>query len=197
APDRRELWPADYLIEVRYEVLGPALRADIRIANPDTVPLPFGLGTHPYFKLPLSGGSRFEDCLVQVPAASRYELVEYLPTGRKQPVEDNVDLRDGAALKDLKLDDVYTDLSYEPHGLVSRVVDPAAGLEVVQTCDRTFRELVVLTPHWAQAVCIEPYTCVSDAINLDEEGFEAGLRVLQPGEEFRTWFELRVGRVTA
>jgi len=196
-PERCEFWPADFRIEATYEVLGPALRCDIRITNPDRVPLPFGLGTHPYFKLPLAGGSRFEDCLVQVPAASRYELVESLPTGRKLPVEGNDDLREGAELGSLKLDDVYTDVTCDPHALVSRVVDPAAGLEVVQSCDRTFRELVVLTPHWSQSVCIEPYTCVSDAMNLAEEGFDSGLRVLAPGEEFKTWFEIRASPVVA
>jgi aldose 1-epimerase len=196
-PDRRDLWPADFLIEVRYEVLGPALRCDIRIANPDLVPLPFGLGTHPYFKLPLSGGSRFGDCLLQVPAARQYELIDGLPTGRTVPADETVDLREGARLEGLKLDDVYTDLTYEPHGLMTRVVDPAAGLEVVQTCDRSVRDVVAFTPYWAQAACIELYTCVTDAIHLQEEGFDAGLRVLQPGEEFKSWFELRVGAVTA
>jgi aldose 1-epimerase len=147
------------------------------------------LGVHPYFKLPLAGSSQFEDCLVQVPAASRYELIEGLPTGRKIAVDAATDLREGASLGGLKLDDVYSDVSYEPHALVSRVVDPMAGLEVVESCDRTFRELVVLTPHWAQAVCIEPYTCVTDAMNLDAEGFDAGLRTLDPGDEFRSWFE--------
>lgn len=196
-PGRRPLWPADFLIEVRYEVLGPALRCDIRISNPDTVPLPFGFGTHPHFKLPLSGNSRFEDCLIQAPAAQRYELIEGLPTGRKFDVEDRFDLRDGQVMDGLKLDDVYTTLSYEPAGLISRIVDPSAGLEVVQTCDKSFRELVVFTPWWAEAICIEPYTCTTDAINLHEEGFDAGLRVLAPGEEYKTWFEIRVGRVTA
>lgn len=195
APDRRELWPADFLISVRYEVLGPSLRCDVRIVNPDAVPLPFGFGTHPYFKLPLTAGSRFEDCLVQAPASQRYELIDGLPTGRSGPVDEATDLREGRELNGVKLDDVYHDLTYEQHGLVTRVVDPAAGLEVVQTCDRSFRELVVFTPHWLPAVCVEPYTCVTDAIHLQEEGFDAGLRVLQPDEEFRTWFVLRVGPV--
>ncbi len=197
APDRRDFWPADFAIEVRYEVLGPALRCDVRITNPDAVPLPFGFGAHPYFQLPLAGSSDFGDCLLQVPAAERWELLDCLPTGRKQPAAETLDLRDGVALKGLKLDDVYTGLSYEARGLVSRVVDPAAGLEVVQTCDPSFRDLVVLTPHWAQAVCIEPYTCVTDAIHLQAEGFDAGWRTLEPGAEFRTWFELRVGPVVA
>ena len=152
APDRRDCWPADFLIEVRYEVLGPALRCDVRVTNPDLVPLPFGFGTHPYFKLPLSGSSRFEDCLVQAPAAKRYELIDCLPTGRTAPVEGDRDLREGARLGGLKLDDVYGDVSYEQNRLVTRVVDPEAGLEVVQSADTSFRELVVFTPFWIASV---------------------------------------------
>jgi aldose 1-epimerase len=197
APERLDLWPADFEIEVRYEVLGPALRCDVKITNPDTKPLPFGFGTHPYFKLPLAGSSRYEECLIEVPAAKRYELQGGLPTGRTLPVEGDFDLREGAALGGLKLDDVYTDVRYEAEGLVTRVVDPRAGLEVVQTADRSFRELVVFTPFWTQAVCIEPYTCTTDAIHLQQQGLDAGLRVLAPGATFETWFTLRVGPVVA
>lgn len=197
APDRRDFWPADFLISVRYEVLGPALRCDVRVTNPDRVPLPFGFGTHPYFKLPLTAETRFDDCLVQAPVSQRYELIDGLPTGRSVPVDEATDLRDGLELGGIRLDDVYHGVSYQQHGLVTRVVDPQAGLEVVQICDRSFRELVVFTPPWMPAVCIEPYTCVTDAIHLQEQGFDAGLRVLQPDEEFRTWFELRAGPVVA
>ncbi len=54
APDRRDFWPADFVLEVRYRLQDTALCADIRVTNPDIVPLPWGFGTHPYFKLPLS-----------------------------------------------------------------------------------------------------------------------------------------------
>ena len=33
APDRRDLWPADFVIQVTYAVDGPTLRSDIRIIN--------------------------------------------------------------------------------------------------------------------------------------------------------------------
>ena len=198
-PGRRQLWPADFQIQVRYEVLGPALRCDITITNPDTLPLPFGLGTHPYFKLPLDPRSSYDDCLIEVPAAAKYELDGGLPTGRIVPVDPAIDLRDGATLGGVKFDDVYTQLRPESHGVVCRVVDPA-GWQVVQTCDAKFREIVVCTPHWAGAVCLEPYTCVTDAINLQQSSHaacDAGLRVLEPGGIYRTWFELRVEPVVA
>lgn len=212
APDRRALWPADFLIEVRYELHESALRCDVRVANPDKVPLPFGFGTHSYFKVPLSAGSQRNDCLIQAPAAEEWELVNCLPTGKRLPVTGRKDLREGQELKDLKLDDVLTGLSAAGHsaeelsaeelsaeelGVVTVVMDPSAGLEVRQTFDKAFRELVVYTPPHGRSVCLEPYTCTTDAIHLAEQGIDGGWRVLAPGAEFRTWFQISAGLVYA
>ena len=41
-----------------------------------------------------------------------------------------------------------------------------------------------MTPPHRQAVCLEPYTCPTDAINLQQRGVDAGLLVLQPGEKW-------------
>lgn len=196
APDRREYWPADFIIEVRYEVLGPALRCDITVTNPDDRSLPFGLGTHGYFRAPLASGSQFGDCLVEVPASTEYELIDFLPRGPARPVEPIRDLREGVALGGIHLDNVYGGLSYQNNQLVTRLVDPEAGLQMTQTAASNFREIVAFTPRWGDAVCMEPYTCTTDAINLQSDSFDAGLLVLAPGEQWRTWFELRVGRVT-
>jgi aldose 1-epimerase len=44
---------------------------------------------------------------------------------------------------------------------------------------------------------MEPYTCVTDAINLQQRGIDAGWRVLQPGDEFLTWIEITARPVVA
>jgi aldose 1-epimerase len=76
-------------------------------------------------------------------------------------------------------------------------MDPSAGLEVRQTFDKAFRELVVYTPPHGRSVCLEPYTCTTDAIHLVEQGVDGGWRVLAPGAEFRTWFQISAGLVYA
>ncbi len=211
APARRALWPADFVIEVRYELRGASLRADIRIENPDTVPLPWGFGTHPYFRLPLEAASAPSRCLIQVPAASEWVLENCLPTGEQRPVEVGAtDLRDGEYVDVLKLDHVLTDLEANKVLLSSRrpgiradpasaffietqIVDEAAGLQVVQRFGGEFRECVVFTPPNRSCVCIEPYTCVTDAIHLQANGVDAGLNVLAPGKSVRLWFEITAG----
>jgi len=196
APDRSSYWPADFRIEVRYSLQAATLRADFLIVNPSSDPLPWGLGTHPYFKLPLSANSRASRCLIEAPARQEWDLVDALPTGRRLPISDSKDLRDGAYFDLLKLDDVLTDLGAGP-SVECSIIDEQAGLEVRQRFPADFRELVVYTPANRDAICLEPYTCVTDAINLEPRGIETGWRVLPPGGEFRTWIEITAGDVIA
>ena len=197
AVDRRGLWPADFVIEVGYQLHESGVRCDVRVANPDQVPLPFGFGTHPYFRVPLATGSRPGDCLIQAPAAEQWELVGCLPTGSRRPASGRIDLREGQELEGLKLDDAFTSLAVRDRQIETVVMDPAAGLQVRQTFDSAFRELVVYTPPHGRSVCLEPYTCISDAIHLAERGIDGGWRTLAPGSEFRTWFEITAGLIYA
>ncbi|MBI3861077.1 MAG: aldose 1-epimerase [Planctomycetia bacterium] len=197
APDRRALWPADFLIEVRYELKDAGLHCDVRVANPDRVPLPFGFGTHPYFRVPLSSKSKAGDCLIQAPAAEEWELVGCLPTGKQRPAVGPKDLREGQELAGLKLDDAFTGLAASDGRIETVVMDPSAGLEVRQSFDTAFRDLVVYTPPHGRSVCLEPYTCMTDAIHLAEQGIDGGWRVLGPGAEFRTWFQITASLVYA
>lgn len=197
APDRLKYWPTDCLIEVRYDLQASCLRADIRIANPSDTPLPWGFGTHPYFRLPLGAAGKPSRCTVEAPAAEEWELIDCLPTGIRKPVSSGTDLRDGVYFDQLQLDHVLTGLTYENNALECGIVDELAGLEVQQRSDSLFRELVVFTPPGRNAVCLEPYTASTDAINLQLQDKDAGLQILEPGAECRTWIEIQAGRVIA
>ena len=59
-------------------------------------------------------------------------------------------------------------------------------------CSEDFREMVVYTPGHRQAFCVEPYTCTTDAINLQAQGLEAGWRVLAPGQRWQALVGLRI-----
>jgi aldose 1-epimerase len=196
APDRLAYWPADFRIEVRYSLRSCALRAEILIVNPSADPLPWGLGTHPYFKLPLSAKSRSSRCLILAPASQEWELVDCLPTGRRLPISESKDLRDGEYFDLLKLDDVFTGLGDGPT-VECGILDEQAGLQITQRFPAAFRELVVYTPPNRDAICLEPYTCVTNAVNLEPGDVDAGWRVLESGAEFRTWIEISAGEVIA
>ena len=205
APDRADLWPGDFRLTVRYSLTDRTLRCDLTVESTGEDPLPFGLGTHPYFALP-PGASSGEpagdaaDCTVTVPAAARWELIKGVPTGEIVELGEGFDLRDGPRFGGLTLDDVFTRVAAKPDepGVIESVIEnPADGVRVVQRCDAAFREQVVFTPPWFRegkrgAVCIEPYTCATDAVNLQARGTDAGWRTLEPGGRWETWFEITV-----
>lgn len=197
APDRLPLWPTDFVIDVRYSLNGPKLRMDVHVRNEGEIPLPWGFGTHPYFKLPLSHDSAPQHCLIEAPAAQQWVLESCLPTGAIEPIDDDKDLREGAYFDLLKFDDVLTGLEHNDGRVECSIIDEKAGLQVVQRFDAIFRELVVYTPPGRNSICLEPYTCVTDAINLQARGVDTGLRVLGPGREIHTWIEIEAGPVLA
>lgn len=193
APDRRPLWPADFLIEVRYEVRGAALRSSIRVTNPDSRPLPWGFGTHPYFKLPLGPTGDADKCLYRAPAHLRWPLKDSLPWGQPTPPPAEADLVRGIRHRSVPLDHVYTRLVPERNQHECVIVDEQSGLQVVQSFGIEFRELVVFTPPpRPNVVCLEPYTCTTNAINLEAMGIDAGWDVLDPGAAFETWIDIEV-----
>jgi aldose 1-epimerase len=187
-PELLPLWPADYIIRVTYRLLPGRLRIEAEVRNPDRAPLPFGLGYHPYFSVPLLPGGSADDCLVVVPATSYWQLDESLPTGKVLPVDAARDLTRPRSYTKIQVDDVLTSIQPSdvpaPAGLRWIGSMKQGGLELKVFASPSFREVVVFTPAHRQAFCIEPYTCPTDAINLAAEGLDVGWQTLEPG---RTW----------
>lgn len=187
-PELLPLWPADYIIRVTYRLLPGRLRIEAEIRNPDRAPLPFGLGYHPYFSVPLLPGGSADDCLVVVPATSYWQLDESLPTGKVLPVDAARDLTRPRPYTKIQVDDVLTNIQPSdvpaPAGLRWIGSMKQRSLELKVFASPSFREVVVFTPAHRQAFCIEPYTCPTDAINLAAEGLDVGWQTLEPG---RTW----------
>lgn len=195
APESLALWPADYRIRLTYRLLDHVLRVEADVDNPDAKPLPFGLGYHPYFAIAPFGGPQ---SLVTVSASRRWELIDSLPSGKIVDLDEPRDLRPGKAYKDLQLDDVVTKLytmAYDPQealGLVGVVQHPGGQGMLTMWTSEDFREIVLFTPAHREAICLEPYTSTTDAINLQQGGVDAGLRVLQPGQRWQGIVEVHL-----
>lgn len=196
APQLQNNWPADCILQLTYRLRQRALSLEATVINPDNKDLPFGLGYHPYFKLPFSNGIQGEDCSLSCAANSFWHLDDCLPDGRKHPVDQARNLNTLRKMRGFQVDDVLTDLpAYHPDlsGLMERGrVQGSPGHAMTLNTDGAWREMVVFTPGSRTSVCIEPYTCVTDAINLQQKGIDAGLIVLPPGGVHFSQVELRI-----
>lgn len=195
AADRLPFWPADAEIQVRYAITKTELRSQIRVINSTPAPLPWGFGTHSYFRVPIGAESGAENCFVTVPAEKIWVLKDCLPTGQKQVPADRQVLSHGREFASLQVDDIYSDVRYTDGQMICRVIDLDAGVMMEQRCPDDFREIVVFKPPWSSSICMEPYTCVTNAINLQQQGIDAGLRVLPPFSEWQSWINIVVTRV--
>jgi aldose 1-epimerase len=183
-------WPADFRITAEYQLQGAMLVSEFLIQNPDTKPLPFGFGTHGYFRIPL-GGSSADDCVVTVPVSNNWELDNLLPTGKQDSTPQVAQIARGMRAGDMRLDNVFGGVQFENHWAAASVWDPQSEHRLTLSFDDQFTACVVFNPPHREAVCIEPYTTLPDAFALREQGVDPHLQVLPPGGSFRTRIEMK------
>jgi aldose 1-epimerase len=180
-PEILDCWPADFCVTAEYHLTGRELASHFTVQNPSDQPLPFGFGTHPYFRVPL-GGAEADQCRVVLPVSRRWELENMLPTGMQREVGAEVDSQQGITFGEMAFDDVFAGLQHTDGWCTCQVYDPDSERRLSIRFDRSFRECVVYNPPHRQAICIEPLTCVPNAAELAARNIDSGLRVLAPGE---------------
>jgi aldose 1-epimerase len=176
-PELAEAYPSAFALQVSYWLRQGRLEIEIRAENVGNLALPFGFGLHPYFALPLGRAGRRESCEVRVPAAEAWELKEHLPTGKRRPVAGRDDLRRYRPLGR----EAYDDLLYlgEPRFLAG-LRDPNVGRQIEVEAPGEFGQCVVFAPLNREIVALEPYTCITDALNQQDPS--TGLMVMAPGD---------------
>jgi aldose 1-epimerase len=194
-PAARPYWPADFTLAVTYRLSETALRVDAVVSNPDTTALPFGLGYHPYFSLGPPGRA-VDGIVLQIGTNRVWQSEGQLPTGRIVTAPEHLNFTKPRPLGRTQLDDVFTELTDLRPGSGLRDVavlsPPAGGPRLLVRADKAFRELVLFTPPHRTAIAVEPYTCPTDAANLEVRGIPAGWRVLPPGGRFAAAVEYRL-----
>lgn len=195
APEADGQWPGDGMLSVIYRLSADRLRIEMRVRNMAGELFPFGVGLHPYFRLPGTDAdvSRY---ILHAPARSIWPLTQNLPTGRKEPLRDDLNWNRPRTIGSAVLDTLYGDLGAireDIGGMLQRVSlsrpDRTEKLEVWTSAD--FKESILFTPPHRQAICIEPYTCTTDAVNLQAKQIDAGWRELPVGAEWAGSVEFR------
>lgn len=193
APDIVARWPADYRIRVSYQVLAGTLRSEIEVHNPDTKLLPFGFGTHGYFRLPLGQAGKLDQCVLTVPSRYRWGLdANLIPTHELVATPLVEELEAGLAIGTRQLDDLLTGLHFENGVCTTSLYDPAAKRRLSVSFGNEFANCVIFIPPHRQALCIEPYTTAPDSFRLQTMGIDANLRLLSPGKTWRAWVEMKL-----
>jgi aldose 1-epimerase len=183
-------YPFLALVEVAYHLGALGLTVTTTVTNADTVPLPFGLGFHPYLAVPTHGVDR---AIMSVPASGTLDVDERRrPSRAARPVGRADDWREPRPIADAVLDITLCDLIRDDSGwATARLAEEDAGA-VELSVDRTFPYFQVFTgdtldaPRRRTAVSVEPMTCPPDALRTGKD-----LVVLEPGQRWTGSWRVR------
>jgi aldose 1-epimerase len=199
-------WPFAHTIELTYRLEKGTLEVRTAITNTGTEAMPVAIGFHPYFRLTDSPRSAWT---LTIGARTRWLLAPTkIPTGETEPADTLLGNRRSAALDDLNLDDVFSDLERDAEGRATMSVSGRAQRIDVVLGPR-FKSVVIWAPHpenrgrgsqnlgAANAptgarvtpqvaqdrnfICIEPMAGISDALNLAHRGRYSELQSIAPG----------------
>lgn len=174
------------LLDITYALTGLGLGVEIKAHNRGTEPAPFGAGYHPYLA---AGFGTVDDAQVRIPAATVLTTNDRLvPTGAAPVQGTDLDFTSMRRLGDTRLDHCFTDLTRDNDGMV-RVEFAAPSRPVVAMfMDEQHDYIQVFTgdaigdeDRRRRGLAVEPMTCAPDAFNNGK-----GLRVLEPGESFKS-----------
>lgn len=182
-PGGLDIWPADFILRITYTLSAGRLAVDAEVTNPDAKPLPFGLGYHPYFKLPDRPDLTADGMTLRADTSELWVAEDGIATGELAPIPSGSDFR-AASIVGSRVLDQLTKRTDGAAGFLADISSPGGGKLTVEA-GGDFRELLLFTPPHRRAVAIEPYTCTSDAANLWSRGVDAGWRVLEPGGVWR------------
>ena len=178
-------------VAVAYHLGSLGLTVTTTVTNRDDVPIPFGVGFHPYLAVTTP---TIEGAQLEVPARAYVAVNDRrLPTGEILPVAGH--LLDFTARKSLsghELDVTFTELMRDDFGLATVSVIDAAGGAVELSMDRNFPYVQVFTGDTLErgrrrtAVAVEPMTCPPDALRSGKD-----IVVLEPGQHWAGSWRLR------
>jgi aldose 1-epimerase len=178
-------------ITVAYHLGALGLTVTTTVTNRDEVPVPFGVGFHPYLSVTTP---TIEGAQLEVPATAYVAVNDrQLPTGEILPLAGNLlDFSKRKSLSGHELDVTYTELVRDDSGLVTVTLEDAKGGEIELSLDRNFPYLQIYTGDHLErgrrrtSVAVEPMTCPPDALRSGKD-----VVVLDPGQHWAGSWRLR------
>ena len=177
-------YPFHFRFEVIYTLQGDTLKVTYAVHNTGDEAMPFSVGAHPAFALPLQPGSVYNDYYLEfnkVENAERWPIAEnglmetssvpMLNNTNHLPLTKKLFEKDAIVFKDLVSNKV-----------VLKSDSSSAGLEMTFT---GFPYMGIWAAKNADFVCIEPWIGISDSTDSDQQlENKEGMNILMPANTF-------------
>lgn len=186
-------YPFQFALTVAYTLKADGYETEFTVENRGEEPLPFVIGGHPGFNVPVNEAAAFEDYVIRFEQPETQRCPVILDTGLIDPTQTAYELREEREIP-LTHPLFYKDaLVFE--GLNSRkvqVVNPQTGRGV----EMDFSQFPLLGIWSAKNdgpyVCLEPWTgCATQTTEGDSFLEKKGMQLLPPGEKKAYAFSVR------
>jgi len=190
-PSTREQYPFAFTLQITYALQDKTLQVSYRVENRNSKTMPFGIGGHPGFNVPLAAGERFEDYELEFACPCQPDRVGFSPAVYLNGHDEAYPLREGRFI-DLKhslFDEDAVILKNMAREVTLRSKVSGKGVKV------SYPDMPYLGIwHWPQTdapyVCIEPWSSLPSRQDVVEEfSCKSDLVQLAPGKCYEsTWY---------
>ena len=186
-PQYMKQFPFAHTLTMTYRVQDGALEVQTRIDNLSAEAMPVAIGFHPYFQLTDSGR---DEWTLSIPGKTHWLLDDRtLPTGETQPITKRLPVPSNVAVKDVTLDDIFTDLERDAQGLATTTLKgKTQQIDVV--LGPKFKTILVYSGARG-SVALEPMAGISNSMNLAQKGLYKELQTIAPGGSWDERFWIR------
>lgn len=189
------VYPFDFTLNVTYRLVKSSLQITYSVRNQGEKIMPFGIGGHPGFRVPLGAGEQFEDYYLEFPIPCQPDRVGFTPevylSGHDEayPLEENKRIR-------LRHDLFDEDAIILKNMCREVTLKSKTGRRFVTVSYPQMNYLGIW--HWpktdAPYVCIEPWTSLPARQGMVEElTCKSDLIHLLPGKTYENTWTITVG----
>ena len=190
----REIYPFHFRLIITYSLSHSTLLISWQVDNENEYVMPFGIGGHPGFNVPLVEGERFEDYVLEFPVASVPSRIEFSPTAHLSGVDRPYEMEDGKQIRlrhDL-FDDEAIVLKNMPREVTLRNGDSSRGVRVCYP-DIPYVGFWHMDMTDAPYVCIEPWVSLPGRHEITEEiTCKSDLIQLAPNRSWKTQWTIEL-----
>jgi aldose 1-epimerase len=187
-PAYMKQFPFAHTLTMTYRLQDGALEVHTRIDSLSAEPMPVAIGFHPYFQLT---DSPRDEWTLSVAARTHWLLDERtIPTGQTEPITKLLPDPKNVAVKDVTLDDVFTDLERDAQRLAAMSLK-GKRQQIDVLLGPNFKTILVYSPARGTSVALEPMAGISNSMNLAQRGLYKELQSIEPGGSWEESFWVR------
>ncbi|MCQ2915047.1 MAG: aldose 1-epimerase [Alphaproteobacteria bacterium] len=172
--DGKSGFPFAYHAQQTFEIINNTLNVVLKLTNKGGLPMPCGLGWHPFFP-------KDNDTIVKFKNKTLWAHEASAPRERPIKVSPEWCFDKGLEISTLELDTCFGGFDGK-----AEIEWPSRKRKVNLTALSDFGHVVVWSPKGENFFCVEPVTNANDAFNLASRGIAGtGIKTLDPEESLR------------